>query len=372
MNRYVFYHYFIVCFTNLMLLVPYHLISDRFDGAVMAILISPIVGGILFYMLTNAINKFPGKGLPEIISMYYPTWFVRIFLVYKAMLTGFASALVVSSYTVIVTRFLNPDANPYIILMVLMLVCAYGATRSTASVNFLLEIVLIINIPGVAFVIYKTFTNPLLNWDAIHIVADHVAQAPSLVSFASASFVFTGFLNLLIFNRLLPANFKFKFRWLITLSAFFILLITFFLPIGIHGTETVSQYLYLWSATADSTRMNFGFIERMLFVFIIVLMNNAVAFTIVGWHISIEYMRGALPNNVIDPDEPEPHVYSYYVVVGIVLITLILKFLIDEMKVLQLGGYFLILRLFSEAVTTIWLFLLSRKKVRKYAKNDAA
>lgn len=372
MNRYVFYHYFVVCLTNLMLLVPYYLVEERFDGAVMSILISPFIGGFLLYTFTNSMNKFPGKGLPEIFRLFYPAWFVRIFLIYKSLLTGIAAALATTSYVGIITRFLNPDTNTYLILTILLIVSAYGATRSTVSVNFMLEIFLLINIPGVIFVIYKVFASPLLSWDAIHIIANHAINVPSLIALASASFIYTGFLNLQIFNRVLPANFKFKYRWAFILAAFFILLLSFFLPIGIHGTETVSQYLYVWSATADSVRMELGFIERMLFVFLIILMTVSFAFTVIGWHMTIQFMRDVFPKNVVDPDEPKPNIYSYLIALGIIIVPLMIRNVLQEMQVIQFGVYFLIVRFFSEVIITFWVYILSKKKVRKYDKNYAS
>lgn len=372
MNRYVFYHYFVVCFTNLMLLVPYHLINERFDGSVMALLISPILGGIMMYLFTSGISKFPGQGLPEIFSNFYPSWLVRIIMVYKAILIGTSSTIVIGSYGVIITRFLNPEGNPYMIVAIVMLVCAFGATRSTVTVNFVLEIILILNVPFVAFIIYKTMSNPLMNWDAVIIVAKHYNQLPSLLVIASATFVFTGFLNLGIFNRVFPKNFRFKYRWTFPLLAFLILAITFFVPIGIHGTEAVSHYVYLWSATADSTKMMYGFIERMLFVFLIVIINLSLAFTMVGWHMVLELLKSVFPNNVVDPDELKPPLRSYVLITIIALVTFFVMFYINELTVVYLGGLFLIFRMFSEFFFTVWVFLLSKKKVRKYEKKISA
>lgn len=366
MNRYVFYHYFIVCFTNLMLLVPYHLVAERFDGSVMALLISPLFGGIMLYLFTTALTAFPNQGFPEIFANFYPSWLVRIIMAYKAIVIGTSSTIVIASYAVIITRFLNPEGNPYIIVTVLMVVCAFAATRSTVTVNFVLEIVLILNIPFIAFIIYKTMSNPIMNWDAVIIVAKHYSQLPSLLVLASATFVFTGFLNLTIFNRVLPPNFRFKYRWTFPLLAFFILAVTFFLPIGIHGTETVSHYVYIWSATADSTKMMYGFIERMLFVFLIVLINLSLAFTMVGWHMVLEFLKSVFPNNVVDPDEPKPPMRSYVIIASVVVVTFLLMFLINELDVIYFGGWFLIARMFSEVIFTLWVYLLSKKKVRKY------
>lgn len=352
-----------------MLMIPYHLTSERYNGAVSAIFISPIFGYILLYMFTSSLAKFPGKGLPEIFNLFYPKWVVNIVMIYKALLIGTAGAIVISTYALIVTRFLNPDANQYFILALLLAVCGYGATRSTTSVTFLVELILVLNIPIVIFVMYKTIQNPLMNWDAVHIILDHYNKMPTLLSLACATFIYTGFLNFGLFNRLVPPNFRFKYLWLYPLIAFIVLLITFFVPIGIHGTETVGKYIFLWSATSDSTRMLYGFIERMLFVFLFVVINIALTFTIVSWHMMIEYIRSALPNNVVDIEEKKPPLRSIIIITCIVVSTMILMASTNSVTALKLSGYYLIFRMLSETLTTIWVFILGMKKVKKNAKK---
>ena len=48
-------------------------------------------------------------------------------------------------------------------------------------------------------------------------------------------------------------------------------MIPFFVPIGFHGTVGVEDYVYLWSMTADSMMTEYGFINRVLFVFLLLL-----------------------------------------------------------------------------------------------------
>ena len=179
----------------------------------------------------------------------------------------FATTIVVVAYAILINRFFNPDANSIIILMMLVLACGYAATRSTLSVMFVVEIGLIVNAPIIIFVLFKAVRSTQLNWDAIHVVANYVTEMPTLTCIAAASFVFTGYINLSLFNRLFPPNFRFKFRFIYPLFGVDIMLITFFVPIGFHGTEGVNQYIYIWSLTADSLLMQYGFIERVLFLF---------------------------------------------------------------------------------------------------------
>lgn len=68
MIRYFFlYLLFINMIVNVIVFVPRTLINERFEGAVMAIIIGIPFTIILLYFYTNALVKFPGKGLPEIL-----------------------------------------------------------------------------------------------------------------------------------------------------------------------------------------------------------------------------------------------------------------------------------------------------------------
>ncbi|WP_138752441.1 GerAB/ArcD/ProY family transporter [Paenibacillus sinopodophylli] len=361
MNRYVFYNFILVSFMNLMLYVPHILIDYRFTGAVSSILIGIVIGSILVYLYTSAMARFPGKGLPEILKLYYPQWVVTASMLFFAIMWWFATTIVVVAFAVLINRFFNPDANTLIILTMLVIACGYAATRSTLSVMFVMEIGLIINAPIILFVLFKAVRSTQLNWDAIHIAANYVTVMPTLTCIAAASFIFTGYINLSLFNRLFPPNFRFKFRFFYPLFGAMILLITFFVPIGFHGTEGVGQYIYIWSFTADSLLMQYGFIERVLFLFLIVYLNLTLVYTMAGWHQAMEFVKSCFPSNKPEIDSPKTPV-SNYIIVGIFALLSILYLLMTNEKINMLvTSYWLVLRLFVELFIVVWVVILSKK-----------
>ncbi|CAM4189915.1 hypothetical protein FHS16_000159 [Paenibacillus endophyticus] len=361
MNRYVFYNFMLVSFINLMLYVPHILIQYRYTGAVSSIVIGILIGTILVYLYTSAMARFPGKGLPEILKLYSPKWLVSIMMFFLAIMWWFATTVVVVAYAVLINRFFNPDANTIVILIMLVLACGYAATRSTLSVMFVVEIGLIINAPIILFVLFKAVRSTQLSWDAIRIVANYVTAMPTLSCIAAASFIFTGYINLSLFNRLLPPNFRFKFRFVYPLFGAMILLITFFVPIGFHGTEGVAQYIYVWSLTADSLLMQYGFIERVLFLFLLVYLNLTLVYTMSGWHQAMEFVKSCIPSYKPEIDSPKTPL-SNYVIVGIFALLSVLYLVMTNEKInMMITSYWLIVRLFVEIFIVIWVFVLSRK-----------
>ena len=57
---------------NAITFVPLILIMDRFNGAVLSMLISVPVGVLFIYIFGKALSRFPGEGIPEIFDRYYP------------------------------------------------------------------------------------------------------------------------------------------------------------------------------------------------------------------------------------------------------------------------------------------------------------
>lgn len=280
MNKYFYYNYFTVAFTNLLVFVPYVLIQNRYNGSVLALLIGFIIGMLLLYLFTSVTSKYPNKDVIQIMSEAKQNWFIYIFVSLKTIISIISSILVVGGYAVIVSRYLNPDTDLKMVIILVLLATGYAATRNLLSVAYLIEFMMIITIPFIVFIMYKTFTNPIFTWDSVRAVAQHYQKIPNLLTIASATFFFSGFSHLTLFVNQKNKPLKFKNSWLAPIITFVIALITIIVPIGMLGTETSAQYLFVWTVAADATEIPYGFIERLMFVFIIVLLSIAITYTV--------------------------------------------------------------------------------------------
>lgn len=362
MTRYFFYNFFLTSFVNLMLYVPHILIEHRYTGAVSSMLISGVIGTLLTYAYTAALSHFPGMGLPEILRAYWPRWLVSPIMIYVAIISFISSTIVVAAFAVMINRFFNPELNPLAVLCMLVIACGYAASRSTLSVQHIIEVGLLLNAPIIFFVLFKMVRNPQLNWDAIHTVANFVMVRPELGSIAAGVFVFTGFFNLSIFNRLLPPNFSYTYRWLVPILGMIILSISFFVPIGFHGTEAVGEYLYVWSMTADSITLQYGFIERVLFLFLIVYLNLSLIYTMSCWHQAMEFIKSCFPKLKMATDFEETPFINYIICGVFAIAAVFYLFFSDERLEFIFTRYWLIAMLFSYIAIVISVFMLSRKE----------
>lgn len=364
MNRYFFYHFFMVSFMNLMLYVPYILIQYRYTGAVSSILVAVVIGSTLAYTYTSALSYFPGMGLPEILRKYTPKWFVSMNLIFFAMMWFIASMIVICAYAILINRFFNPDANSIIILILLIIGCGYAASRSTLSVLLILEISLLGNVPLIFFVLFKAVRSPQLNFDAMHTVANYFSVMPNLTSIAAASSIFTGYINMSLFNRLIPRNHRQRYMWIVPVMGLIILLVTFFVPIGLHGTEGVNQYVYVWTTTADSLIMQYGFIERVVFVFLLVYLNLSLVYTMAGWHQAMEFIKGCFPKRKIDLDNEETPLINYIICSAFICVSILYLIFTNERFDFMFTYTWMVVRFFTEFFIVALIFILSRKERR--------
>lgn len=371
MTRYFFYNIILVSLLNLMLFVPYTLIQYRYSGAIMSMACAALVGTVLALLFTHVMKIFPGKGVPEIMSLFFPKFVIIPFLLVWTATWLTAASLSLYTYAVLINRFFNPDTSPLIVLIFMTIVCMYGATRSLLTVVFVLEIGLIVSTPFLVFILFKAIHNPLLEWDAIRTVAQYWKQMPHVKPFAAATYVFTGYINFYMMNRLLSPNFRLRFRWLIPVVCSAALLISFFVPIGVHGTDGASNYLYVWSVTSDTLIMSYGFIERVIFVFLIFYLLLTLIFASIAWHLAMEMLKSCMPKAKPDIDPARTPRANWMIVCLFAAITIAYSYLFDEKQNLTIASYWIVLRTGVEIFSVLLLFVLSLFGAKAKAKATA-
>ncbi len=309
MNRYFYYHILYVGMINVMLFVPHILIKERFEGAVSGILASILIGSVLSIVTTVSMRRFPRLGLPEILHRHFGAY-VATPLVALAGISWLSGAvIVIFSMTQTMGAFLNPEMNEYLFMALMVFASIFAGSRSSRTVQFASEILVLLSLPLVALIMFKAVTNRQLNWDAIRVVAGHFAHVPSFKVVSAATFFFSGYMSLMLFNRLNPPNFKVRHLWTLPLLGTLFSLFTFFIPIGFHGTMAVEEYIYLWSVTADSMVMKFGFIQRVFFIFLVLYSILSLMFAMNMLHSSMEFFKACSPGYKPQPEQvPVPKI----------------------------------------------------------------
>ncbi|WP_255286722.1 hypothetical protein [Bacillus sp. AFS076308] len=242
-NRYYLYLIFLNMIINVIIFVPKILIRYRYEGAVMATILSIPIGVALTYFYSTAITKFSEQGLPEILDNTKHRWLKILHLGCVQLLWFSAGLLTLVGFIDILARFVNPEMPKFLLLLIYLAAIFLIIQMPTERVMYLLEIVLFLNTPLILFIIFKAYTNEFLNWDSILEVGTHIFKWPSLKAFAAATYCFSGYGNLIIFNRVIKGKLKVWNFIIITVLGLINAFTTFLIPIGFHGSDGAQQYL---------------------------------------------------------------------------------------------------------------------------------
>lgn len=359
------FFYYLLCVNaavNTTIYVPVILIDHQGKGALLSIFAAVVAGGLFLVLFNGVIKAYPSKGLPEMLSGANP--FIRTGLLLLAAVSWFWAGLtMILAFMEISNRYINPVAPDLFVLFAFFLVIGPAIRMRSTSILFAVEIVLFIIAPFVFFVFYKGITSENLQLNGILATITHAAPFPHFGSVAAASFIFSGYANMIIFNRHFPATFRIKKIWLLTLIGLCMLLFTFFIPIGILGTAGVKMYPFPWVATADAIRLEFFVIERLLFLFLIIDIAISLLSIIIHWHVSLECLKALFTQKAAM--QSKEGIISWLAVCFMILITAIISHFLNESLVFNFNVWFLNVRFLEEALLIAILLILARRRRKK-------
>ncbi|MBM6617063.1 GerAB/ArcD/ProY family transporter [Bacillus sp. RD4P76] len=345
---------------NLFVFVPTIMIEERFHGAVMAIPIGIIVGSILLFMFVRSSNKFSEKGIPEILELT-PKWFRVIFLVFLAIMWFLAGSISLLAFNNVTIRFLNPDISG-VNMILAFAVCTYLiiSRLTTIQILYALEIIMIINFPLMLLLVLQAYMNDYISWASIVEVGGHFSEFPSYGVIAAATFIFSGYANMAIFNRVFKDKIPLRTLWLIPILGTITLFTTLFIPIGFWGADGVGDLNFPWVSTADTLRIEYGPIERLISIFLLLYISVSLMSVTVHWHVSFEVIKSMLP--VKKFNDKRKKIIERVILLLFIIVTVLLEMNLREAGILEIGKYWLDLRLPSETVLVVIMFLLARRK----------
>jgi hypothetical protein len=357
MIRYFYYLVLLNMLANIILFVPRILLSHRFEGSMMSLVLSVPIGFTLLYVFVKSITKFPRQGLPEILKKHAPRW-VRIFILsYFIVFWFLAGMITLIAFSEITKKYINPDISSMLIVLAFVIVVGMIARLKSESVLFSMEILLITNVPVIAWVLYKAVTNEAMHYDACFEIATHILNRPTWESISAGTYIFTGYTNLVIFNRLLKPNKKIPFLWTIPIVGTCVLLTSFLIPVGYHGTIAVNTFIYPWISTSDSMRVEFGLVERVLFIFMLLYTNISLAGSFIHWHVGVEFIKELFPS------QKEKTYFTWAVVAVMGGVTFLLSYFFNDNSLFNFGTVYLNIRLVSEIALVILIVIFARRKI---------
>jgi len=358
MIRYFYYLILLNMLANIVLFVPGILIARRFEGSILSVALSVPIGYVLTRIFMRALAAFPGQGFPEILRSTVPSWFGKPVLLLFIFMWISAGSLTLVTFTDTITTFINPDIPNWLTLASLLCIVALIARLSSDSVLYTMEILLVLSAPMILWILYKSMLNPSFRYDAVFEIVSHYRHWPTLDTLAAATYIFTGYVNMIIFNRLFGPLTKLRFLWTTPIVGCGVLLTSFLIPIGMQGTIGVGDFVFIWSSTTDSMRIEFGIVERVMFIFILLYSCISVAGTFIHWHVALEMSKGLLPRL-------SDNRYFSWITVGLFCaLTMVFNWNMNQNTLEAAGRWWLELRLISEVALVALLYALARRKQR--------
>jgi spore germination protein KB len=341
--------------TNVIIFIPKLLIEYRFDGAIMSIIFAIVIGIALVYIDTKVFGRFLGKGLPEIIENKLKKPYKVILFLGLSIFWYSAGLLTLLGFIDILHRFINPELSKVWLFVLFFSVICFVIQLPTHKVMYLLEIILIINVPFIGFIFLKAISSDYLSWNSIFEVGTHLFSAPKLIPIAVATYAFSGYTNIIVFNRLFKEKIKnINFLFVLILSILN-LITTFFIPIGIHGADGVNEYIYPWMMTSDSLRIIYGPIERALFIFLMLYISITLLSVSVHWHVALELIKGSYAQN---PSKKK----NWFVLLSFFGSAILVVFYNDKISPEWIVMYSLLIRFFVEIICVLMFFFFLRRR----------
>lgn len=361
MSRYYYYLIFINMVANIIASVPVILMHYRKDGTVISMIIAIIIGMIQVIIYTRFFNSFPGMTLPDLLKKSTSKWFYIPFQVILAFIWFVAGTITIVTFTFLLKRFLTPDMEIWLIGSSILVFVLFGCLMKTDRILYTIEIILTLTFPLILFIFLKAYGSNYINWDYVKIAARQINHMPNLIAFSACFYLFLGTANLFIFNRFFTTkqNFRLKQISIIGLMMIVTLFTTYFIPIGFNGFNHIDELVYPWISTSDSLRMKYGFIERVLFVFLLFYLAIAFLSILVHWHVCTEFLKYTFNLNNLKWKGFSYGQYIPVVVYPTLSLYLILK--LDEYQLIKYTGYFYVILFLIFPLVALLLWYIKRR-----------
>lgn len=267
------------------------------DGVLFSMALAAISGVLITFITVKFFNNFPGQDLIELLKTRTTKWFSIPVLLYFALNWYIAGLITLVTFTFILIRFLSPETSIFMFVLSFLFVISYGILAKTKSVLYMIELTVIVFSPFVFLLIVKSYVNDVFNMDYVKVALMHVNEWPSYSAYTASTYLYIGIVNLVVFNRYLTEKIRFGVKQIIIIgiAGVFILLTTYFVPIGIAGFDEIDRLIYPWISTSDSIRMRFGIVERLLFIFLLIFLAIAVLSIVIHWHVSLKFFSTVFP-----------------------------------------------------------------------------
>ncbi|NIK22681.1 hypothetical protein [Paenibacillus lupini] len=157
----------------------------------------------------------------------------------------------------------------------------------------MLEIIVLFQIPVIVIMILLFLLDANIQVDFLVEASSYLLHWPSYQMIAAGAFLFSGYMNRLVFNEHLESSKPMKLLTIVFTVGLLLLLAYYFIPIGYFGLAGIGNDNDIWFTTTNSIRLPHFFIERFLVIFLIMQLGVSLMFVIICWHTSLQFLKQA-------------------------------------------------------------------------------
>ncbi|QHW29609.1 GerAB/ArcD/ProY family transporter [Paenibacillus rhizovicinus] len=364
MSRYYFYVMCMSMMIHTILFIPRVNVDERYDGAVMSLFVGPLIGSILMIIFTRAMMKFDGKGLPEIAAYFLPQAFRIPLMLLFGLASLTAGGLIWIHCAFIMEKYLNPDMALPVLLTLFVIMTCLSAVQSSKTVLFGTEIIFVLAVPLLVLVLIHGVFSQNMNYDSVQAMLDYAWIAPSWNSISASSYTFAGYMGLAIFNREFKNMKGVKYLWFLPMIGFGLVTASFFIPIGYLGTDGIDDYIYTWISTIDAIRMKYVFIERVITIYLLILLVMTYVFTMITWHVGSQAISSCFQAYNPKLVSWRSKLPSLVICVLLAIATVIAGSRFNEMQLFKVSGYWMRIHLPFDMLVVLIVFIWSKRGMK--------
>jgi hypothetical protein len=290
-NRYVYYSLLINMVVNVMMYVPHILIEQEFDGAMSSILLAIPVGILMMVLFTKTMQQFPKERFPEILKRYTPKWVSKPSILVFGCFSYVSGAISLLAFAELTQRYLTPETSSSVILSLYTIPAIILMGIPTRRIMFAVEILFLMNTSIIIAILVKCVTERNMDWNGIRDVVTNSVRMPQFGLIAAATYVYSGFTNLIILNGSFRCKLRMRDYVIIGTLGLTTLATSFFIPIGRLGEFAVRDYTFPWISAADSVQTQYFILERLSIPFLLVYMIVTLVQAILCWHVGLELFK---------------------------------------------------------------------------------
>lgn len=247
---------------------------------------------ILTITMMKSLEHFPRQGLPEIFRMFLPAWARVPFLIFLSVMLVTKGCIVIGFVSNFYNLYLLTDMNITMIIAFMFLVASWGATRSSKTFLSTLEMVIFFSAPIIYYVFTEAIFSHRIEWNSIKAMSDYAFVWPKWEMITAINGVYSGFVGMIIFNRIVPSKINWKFAILILIVTLHLLIIGLLISIGVHGTYGVGNYISPTYSALDSIGILSGIFNRTIMAYFLIVLFFFLMYASITLHGGLELLKG--------------------------------------------------------------------------------